>query len=209
MQYFVLPNCCLAFNAKVASTALAFSIVQKYYPDRLKECLDKFNSVVSRLPPEFIKTLPESIQKTIYNDKLDSAAFWQNVCVRTNEPDKPVFLLVREPVERFVSAVAHLQIDAEKTLTALENDERMVFQTLNKKARNDTHLLPQHIYNGTNTKLYRFPDQLEQLCKDADINYPLPKVNEGKYTKPVLTEDQIKRVKQYYKEDVALFDSIK
>lgn len=208
MQYFVLPKCCLAFNAKVASTALACSIVKKYYPDKLQECLDRFNSVASRLPPEFIEKLPESIQHTIKNDKLDSAAFWQNVCVKVNVPDKPVFLLVREPVDRFISAVAHLQIDPEKTLTALENNEKMIFQVLMRNARNDTHLLPQHIYNSPFTKLYKFPNQIEQLCKDADIDYPLPKVNEGKYTKPILTKDQIKRVKKYYKEDVILFDSI-
>lgn len=209
MQYFVLPKCCLAFNAKVGSTSLAFAIVKKYYPDKLQECLDKFNSVVARLSPEFIKTLPQSIQDTINNDRLDSASFWQNVCVKTKTPDKPVFLAVRNPVDRFASTIAYLGLDADKILSALENDEEFVFQKLSRKVRNDTHLLPQYIYNSPNTKLYRFPDQLEQLCKDAEIDYPLPKVNEGKNVKPILTEDQIKRVKQYYKEDVILFDSIK
>lgn len=209
MQYFVLPKCCVAFNAKVGSTALAFSIVQKYYPHKLQECLDRFNSVVSRLSPEFIKTLPESIQKTINNDKLDSAAFWQDVCVRTKHPDKPVLLAVRNPVERFASTVAYLKLEVDRTLEMLENDETTVFYKLPRKIRKDTHFLPQSIYAGENVKLYRFPDQVDQLCKDAEIDYPLPKINEGKYEKPILTEEQIKRVKEYYKEDVALFDSIK
>jgi len=209
MQYFVLPHCCVAFNAKVGSTSLAFAIVQKYYPDKLQECLDRFNSVVSRLSPEFIKTLPESIQKTIYNDKLDSASFWQNVCVRTNSPDKPVLLAVRDPIDRFASIIAYLNLDADTILTALENDEEFVFQKLSRKVRRDTHLLPQSIYASPNTKLYKFPDQLEKMCKDIEIDYPLPKVNEGKNKKPILTDEQIKRVKEYYKEDVVLFDSIK
>ena len=209
MQYFVLPKCCVAFNAKVGSTALAFSIVQKYYPHKLQECLDRFNSVVSRLPPEFIKTLPESIQKTINNDKLDSAAFWQDVCVRTNNPDKPVLLAVRNPVERFASTVAYLKLEVDRTLEMLENDETTIFYKLSRKIRKDTHFLPQSIYASPNTKLYKFPDHLEQMCKDIEIDYPLPKINEGKYQKPILTEEQIKRVKEYYKDDVALFDSIK
>ena len=209
MQYFVLPKCCIAFNAKVGSTALAFSIVQKYYPDKLQQCLDKFNSVVSRLPPEFIKTLPESIQKTINNDKLDSAAFWQDVCVRTHSPDKPVLLAVRNPVERFASTVAYLGLDVDRTLEMLENDETTIFYKLSRKIRRDTHFLPQSIYAGENVKVYRFPDQIDQMCQDAEIDYPLPKINEGKHKKPVLTEEQIKRVKAFYANDVKLFESIK
>ena len=209
MHYFVLPKYCLAFNAKAGSTSLAFSIVNKYYPNKLQECLNNFNNIVSKLSPEFIKTLPESIQKTIYDDKLDSPPFWQDVCVKTTNPDKPVVLAVREPVDRFASTAAYLNINVDKILTALENDENMVFQKLSRKARNDTHLLKQSIYAGHNTKLYKFPDHLEQMCKDIEIDYPLPKINEGKYQKPILTEEQIKRVKEYYKEDVALFNSIK
>jgi hypothetical protein len=36
----------------------------------------------------------------------------------------------------------------------------------------------------------------------------LPRVNEGKYTKPVLTEEQIKRVEAYYAEDMKIWNSI-
>ena len=208
MFYFHLPNCCVAFNAKVASTALAFSIVQKYYPERLADTLERHRKNIEGLSPEFIKTLPESIQRTIYNDKCDSVAFWQSVCLTKKEPKNPILLLVREPVDRFKSAVAHLQIDPELTISCLESNGKMVFQKLSRYARNDTHLLHQHIYNGINTKLYKFPYQLEQFCHDAELDWPLPRVNEGKYEKPVLTEDQVKRIEAYYSEDVELFNSI-
>ena len=209
MFYFILPKCCIAFNAKVASTALAFSIVQKYYPERLTETLERHKKNIEGLSPEFIKTLPESIQRTIYNDKCDSVAFWQSVCLTEKKPNPPILLLVREPVDRFKSAVAHLQIDPEVTISALENNDKMIFQKLLRNARNDTHLLPQHIYNGPQTKCYRFPDQLENLCRDAELDWPLPKVNEGKQVKPILTDEQIKRVEAYYAEDVELYRSIK
>jgi len=208
MFYFILPDCCIAFNAKVASTALAFSIVHKYYPERLVDTLERHRKNTEGLSAEFIKTLPESIQKSIYNDKCDSVAFWQSVCLTKPNPNPPILLLVREPVDRFVSAVAHLQIDPEVTISALESNGKMVFQKLPRNARNDTHLLPQHIYNGPDTKLYKFPDDLEKLCRDANLDWPLPRVNEGKYTKPVLTEEQIKRVEAYYAEDMKIWNSM-
>jgi hypothetical protein len=49
---------------------------------------------------------------------------------------------------------------------------------------------------------------LEQFCLDAGLEWPLQRINEGKNVKPVLTEEQIKRIESYYAEDVELFKSI-
>jgi hypothetical protein len=59
------------------------------------------------------------------------------------------------------------------------------------------------------TKLYLFPYELEKLCKDAELNWPMEKVNEGKFEKPKLSEDIIERVKSYYSEDVKLYKTLK
>ena len=126
MQYFVLPHCNLAFNAKVGSSTLACAIVRKYYPERLKKVLDDHERLWSQFSQSFKDSLPESFQRMLRNDKLDSVAFWQNICERTNKPVGRVLLPVREPVERFRSTVAYLQMDVDKTLDALENDGKMV-----------------------------------------------------------------------------------
>ena len=59
-----------------------------------------------------------------------------------------------------------------------------------------------------NTTFYKFPDQLEKMCYDAELDWPLETVNEGKNKKPILTEKQIQRIKNFYADDVKLYDSI-
>ena len=46
------------------------------------------------------------------------------------------------------------------------------------------------------------------LVQDAGLEWPLPKINEGKQVKPILTDEQIKRVQAYYAEDVELYNSL-
>ena len=88
MQYFVLPTCCIAFNAKVGSSSLACAIVNKHYPDKLQKTLDEYDETWSKFSPEFKNALPESFQKMFRNDRLDSVSFWQNICTRTNAASK-------------------------------------------------------------------------------------------------------------------------
>jgi len=208
MQYFVLPKCFIAFNAKVGSSALACAIVNKYYPHLLKESLDEYYRTWSQFTPEFIDTLPEAFRKLVREDKLDTFAFWQNICPRTKNPDGLVLLPIRDPVERFISTVAYFNMEAEKTLDALENDGEGVIYKLPINLKSNQHFWAQNILATKNTKYYKFPSQLEQLCKDAELDYPIRKVNEGEYIKPVLTKEQIDRVKKFYAEDVSLYESL-
>lgn len=207
-QYFVLPNCCIAFNAKVASSSLACSIVRKYYPERYQQAVDDYNNTWSKYSQKFKDSLPESFQTMFKTDFENSKTFWQNVCLRTRNPDKKVLLLVRDPIARFASTCAYMQKDAEQVLQALENNTKMVLEILECNVRTNTHFLPQHIYMDENCKAYKLSEQLEQMCHDAGLDYPLPKINEGKYEKPVLTDDQIERVKNYYKQDFDLYNSL-
>lgn len=208
MQYFVLPTCCIAFNAKVASSALACSIVRKFYPDKLQKTLDDHNSTWSKFSQEFKDSLPESFQKMFKTDYVESKNFWQTVCKRTFQPDLPVLLAVRDPVVRFASTVVYLGLQVEQTISALENNDEVVVDKLPIVLAKNTHFLPQSIYNTEGTKCYKFPDQLQQLCEDAGLDWPLPKINEGKNKKPILTPEQIERVKKFYAEDVKLYESL-
>lgn len=208
MQYFVLPTCCIAFNAKVASSALACSIVKKFYPDKLKKTLDDHDATWSKFSQEFKDSLPESFQKMFKTDYAESKNFWQTVCKRTFKPELPVLLAVREPITRFASTVAYLNLSVEQAINALENGNEVVVDKLPMALSKNTHFLPQSIYNTEGTKCYKFPEQLEQMCKDAGLDWPLPKINEGKNNKPILTPEQIERVKKFYAEDVKLYESL-
>lgn len=209
MQYFVLPHCCIAFNAKVASSALASSIVRKYHPERLEESMSKYEQTWSQFSDEFKQSLPESFQRMFKADKDDSISFWQNLCTITRNPDKPILLAFREPVARFISGAAYLEQDVEKLLQGLENDDQgYVLEKLPMSIRNNTHFIKQSWLIKDNTKIYQFPTELEQLCKDANLDWPLPKVNETKQEKPSLNENQVERIKNYYHEDVQIWNSL-
>jgi len=209
MQYFVLPHCCIAFNAKVASSALASAIVRKHHPERLQKALDDYEKNWSRFSDEFKASLPESFQRMFRCDMNDSVSFWQNLCTITRNPELPVLLLVRNPVDRFLSGVSYLSQDVDKLLTGLENDDKeYVLESLPMPIRKNTHFIKQSWLITGDTRLYRFPDQLQQFCRDADLEWPLPKVNEGRNVKPVLSSEQIDRIKAYYAEDVKLYNSI-
>jgi hypothetical protein len=206
MQYFVLPHCCIAFNAKVASSALASSIVRKYHPERLTKALDDYEKNWSQFSDEFKKSLPESFQKMFRCDMNDSISFWQNLCTITRKPEKTVLLLIRNPIDRFVSGVAYLEQDIEKVLHGLEtNDQQFVIEKLPINIRQNTHFIKQSWLVYGETKLYKFPDDLEQFCTAAQLDWPLEKINEGKHQKPKLTLEQMNRIENYYAEDVALW----
>jgi hypothetical protein len=209
MQYFILPHCCIAFNAKVASSALASAIVRKYHPERLEKVLAEYEEKWSIFSDDFKASLPESFQRMFRSDMNDSISFWQNLCTITRNPELPVLLLVRNPIDRFLSGASYLSQDIDKLLTGLEsNDQKYILESLPIEIANNTHFIKQSWLIKGETRLYRFPDQLEQFCLDAGLEWPLQRINEGKNVKPVLTEEQIKRIESYYAEDVELFKSI-
>lgn len=208
MKYFVLPTCNIAFNAKVGSSSLACAAVKKFYPDRLKKVLEDYEKTWSQFSQEFKDSLPESFQKMFRNDKLDSVSFWQNICPITNNPVGKTLLAFREPVTRFASTVAYLEMDAEKTITILENDECAVVDKASVKLRTNVHFAPQFPLINSETTIYKFPDRLKDMCLDADLDWPMETVNEGKNKKPVLTDKQIERIKAFYAEDVKIFSSL-
>lgn len=207
-QYFVLPHCYIAFNAKVASSALACAIVTKYYPERYDHAVEDYNKTWSQFSQQFKDSLPESFQTMFKTDFKNSKTFWQNICKRSNKPEKPVLLAVRDPIIRFASTCAYMGRDVEQVLHALETDGSMVLETVECNVRQNTHFLPQYIYMDGNCTAYKFPDNLQQMCDDAGLNWPLEKINEGKHMKPVLTPEQVERIKIVYSEDIKLFDSL-
>lgn len=208
MQYFILPSCSIAFNAKVGSSTLACAIVTKFYPEKLKKALDDYEERWSKFSQSFKDSLPPAFQRMFKTDYKNSICFWQSVAEMDRKPQGPVLLPVREPIARFSSTVAYLRLTVENTLKSLENDEETMLDDMMVKLRNNTHFLKQSIYAQEGVKLYKFPDQLQKLCTDAGLDWPIEKINEGKFEKPKLTHDQIERVKNYYKEDFDLYNSL-
>ena len=66
----------------MASSALACSIVNKFYKDKLKRVLDEHESLWSGVPQELKDSLPESFQRMLRNDKLDARNFFDGAADR-------------------------------------------------------------------------------------------------------------------------------
>ena len=103
-------------------------------------------------------------------------------------PDCPVGLIVRNPVERFRSMIAHRHLDVDEQL------------------QNPFYgPLPQ----GNFARYFRFEDQLDGAAEWLGLPTPLPVEDAtDEADKPVLTPEQEARVREIYAADIALWESL-
>jgi hypothetical protein len=192
LPFFVTPKYNVAINAKVCTSSLARAILETHYPDTA----DKYRRAA----------FPAG--KTYEN------VMWQSAVPKTTEPTLPVVLLVREPVDRFLSAMAQVQItDVDAALDALEKGTPILCPRPNtvQDLRDNEHFVLQSVFLKVTSEalLYRYPVDLEALAGLLELQYPLPVMNETVVEKVMLTEPQNERVLAYYADDANLFASIK
>jgi hypothetical protein len=131
-------------------------------------------------------------------DKISASAGWQNLVPRTESPKAPL-ILVRDPIDRFLSACAQ--------------EDKMVSEAI-AACRADTasnHFRPTVDWIVAGAKLYKFTDHLDQFSADAGLpELPMLNASESKgKTYPGITDAELVEVKGIYADDIALFDSIK
>ena len=181
-MYFITPNYSVAFNAKVGSSTLARAIIAAFHPEQ-----------------------EHLIQTATYPEgKGPDTNQVQWLCPKETEPSKPVVLIVRQPVDRFRSAMAQTnQTDVEAALVALEEDGEIQFPRRKRKLRKDIHFQHQHeLLNGGTA--FRLED-LDSAATLIGLPLPLPTMNEASRPKPDLTPEQEARVLAYYGSDAALY----
>jgi hypothetical protein len=105
----------------------------------------------------------------------------------TITPDKPVLVLVRDVVERFLSTCAMFSLNIEEGLESKED-----------------HFISQIDFVTANSKVF----------KDLDIfsgysGLTLSRINVGLNEKPVATNKQLAAIKERYKKDIKLIEGIK
>ena len=188
MTYFTTPNYCIPLNAKVASSALCRRLVAKYYPE-----------LESQLATA---AYPEGFNA----DKLQLHALVPKVA----RPDRPVAMLVREPVNRFLSGVTYLDIDLDAAIDSLQTGARVASRARpgkGIKVSRNVHFAKQTAMMSGETHLFRFPDHLAAFAQLIGVGQ-LPKLNVTPRSKPVLTEAQSQAIAAFYADDVALYNSI-
>jgi len=186
-KYFITPNFAIAINAKVGCSSVARSVISAFYPE-IEQRLQNAYFPVGRNP-----------------DNMQ----WQSQVPKTDEPSSPTVLLVRDPVERFRSACAQVGVSVEDALASLETgDPISTHSPVARSLVDNVHFFLQSDYlHPEGTRCYLFPDHLEAFANDCGLGYPLPTINEAA-DKPVLTDLQTERVREYYSDDLELFNRI-
>ena len=191
MAYFITPNYSIALNTKVGSSSLSLAVIIAYD-------LERWQLIQNGAYPPGVG----------YKDMR-----WHPLAKKERTATKPVILPVRDPVDRFCSACAQINVGREnvnKVLDSLETGE--IFTRANERSVNvqrNEHFTFQHRLAVGTTHLFKFPDHLNELGTLAGLVLPLPIINEsGTRPKPVLTNVQTRRVQEYYREDIDLFNSI-
>lgn len=194
-RYFICGDKLLSLNAKVGTSTFARAIIKKYYPE-----IDAL--VLSAAYPE--------------GQSADTQQLQMRVPYRTN-PDRPVVLLVRDPVERFRSAMAQTKLDdVDAALTELveETGSYGVANALRQiKLVENVHFAPQNISAaviaaGQPLHAFAFPDQIDAAAEFLGLDLPLVIINEGTGVKPDVTEEQAAAIRAFYADDVALWNSL-
>lgn len=161
------------------------------------------SSTISR--QVLLEQYPEKIPVMVGADPSNIPG-WQNLTVNTEYPDTDVLVLVRNPVDRFISACAQLKrMDIDQVLDDIEIGGDLLTEYHFRSVMRYTE-------HNQKTKLYKFPDHLPEVAKAIQLKDPIPITNDNKSQNPpkaILTAEQIDRVKLIYAEDIKLFESIK
>ena len=153
------------------------------------------------------KSGSSAIAKAIYIDGggdvsesmlLSERPIFQKLVSKTQDANRPM-MPVRDPVERFTSACLQENRTPSQQIVRIE----LGIYTY--------HTKPTSAYLVEGATLYKFPEHIKEIARDLGID-KIPKVNDSllkKRLKPILNEEEIKRVRELYKEDLILFNSIK
>ena len=189
MRYFITPNYCVPLNAKCGSSSLCRRIIAVYYPETESKLQQ------AHYPPGFDA------------DRIQPHRFVPD----TSRPDRPVAMLVREPLDRFLSGVAYLNINLDAAIDSLLNGTPATASRGDRqrsiRVNRNVHFAKQSQMPYGETHLFRFPAHITNLSMLLGLG-PVPQLNITPRPKPQVTDAQRASILNYYAADVALYDSI-
>ena len=126
-----------------------------------------------------------------------TGAGFQHKVLQNQDPYFPM-IPVRDPVERFRSACAQEDRTAAQEISRIERN------------RYSFHTKPTSAYLVEGATLYKFPEHIKEIARDLGLD-EIARVNDSNSNnspKPILTDDEIKRVEELYADDISLYNSI-
>lgn len=183
-NYFIAGEKLLAFNAKCCTSALVREIIRTYHPEA-----------------------EEIISNASYPDGVTvDTAQHHRWCPSRINPDRPVVVVIRDPVDRFRSAMAQVGLtDADAVLQEFADEAGNVTGRYGRKISANIHFLKQTRFDGDVT--YYPMTRVDDAAAALGLTTPLPVINE-RPDKPTLTAAQEQAVRDWYAEDVALWESL-
>lgn len=176
--YFVAGDRLLGFNAKAGSSSLVREIIRRYYPEH-----------------ESGLTFGDNVR--------------HHGCVaKLSEPDRPVVVVLRDPVERFLSAMVQTGLaDVAAVIDELKTDAgRVESREGGGLLSEDVHFLPQSRFTG---ELKYFPiDRIGEAAAELGVRRPLRLNASDPARRPAITQDQAAAVRDYYAADVDLWRQV-
>lgn len=125
---------------------------------------------------------------TIVGDVQQHPACWIPLQENWNGDNQNVGIIVRNPVERFRSMVAHKRLDLEEQLI------NPIYSPL---------------FQSNFVRYFKFERDLDSACEWLGLSIPLPKEDATNDTdKPILTPEQEARVREIYANDIKLWESL-
>ena len=183
MIFWILPNGTnLAFIPRTGSTAWAQAILDTFYPEEEKK------------------------RKQTHCPKDSDEAAPQFFVPSTRFPEGNLVGVIRDPIERFRSgfskAAKGRSVDVLTTDLILGKDH-----PVNVHIRKVSDQFSDYI---NDIKWYKYETDLEMLAKDLGLaKVPDPANESEEATKPVLTDGQIAKLKQYYSADMKIWEGTK
>lgn len=177
--YFVAGDRLLGFNAKAGSSSLVREIIRAYYPSH-----------------ENTLRFGRSVRHHGCVEKL-------------SRPDRLVVVVVREPVERFLSAMVQTGLaDVGAVLNELTTDAGKVESCeAGGLLSEDVHFLPQSRFAG---EIKWFPiHRIGDAADELGVRRPLRLNASDPEKRPSITNAQAQEVRDFYCKDVALWEKVK
>lgn len=142
---------------------------------------------VAKIPKSYSCSIAAAMAKAhypeIYKQLQLTPALCRAVVPQSETPQGTFYVVLREPVERFISTCAMFGLTIED---GLESE--------------DEHFAPQ---NEFVTKVATICTSLDELQSHTGIKFPV--VNVGLNKKSIPTDNQLAKIQERYKKDIALY----
>ncbi len=144
-----------------------------------------------------------------HKDYFGNASNYIFLCKHYVVPFKPVILMIRDPIERFMSAMVQVDVsDVDDCVESLIHGKRIEYKGKMRKVKEDPHFGLQHELIFGETHLFKFKEHYSDILHLLNIKSPMVHLNKAKNEKPKLNQDHIDALESYYAEDMKLFRTL-